>query len=60
MDTWIERFRSAKTIDGYDKVLIPGDPEREMEIHRRKDGIPLLDVVITDLQAIAGKFSLRF
>jgi LDH2 family malate/lactate/ureidoglycolate dehydrogenase len=60
MDTWIERFRSAKTIDGYDKVLIPGDPEREMEIHRRKDGIPLLDVVVTDLQAIAGKFSLRF
>jgi hypothetical protein len=31
-----------------------------MEIQRRKDGIPLLDVVVTDLQAIAGKFSLRF
>ena len=25
------------------KVLIPGDPEREMEIERMKNGIPLLE-----------------
>src|SRR6476660_241824 len=31
MDQWINRFRSAKTADGFEKVLIPGDPEREME-----------------------------
>jgi len=31
MDNWIERFRRAKPAAGYDKVLIPGDPEREME-----------------------------
>mgnify|MGYP001770981739 FL=1 len=31
MDKWIKRFRSAKTIKGQEKVLIPGDPEREME-----------------------------
>jgi len=60
MDTWLERFRSAKTIEGYDKVLVPGDPEREIEIQRRREGIPMLDVVIKDLQAIAAKFSLPF
>jgi LDH2 family malate/lactate/ureidoglycolate dehydrogenase len=29
MDNWIRRFRNAKPASGYDKVLIPGDPERE-------------------------------
>src|ERR1044071_2124114 len=48
MDTWIRRFRSAKTVEGEEKVLIPGDPEREMEALRMKEGIPLLDAVVTD------------
>jgi LDH2 family malate/lactate/ureidoglycolate dehydrogenase len=59
MDTWIERFRTAKTAPGYDKVLIPGDPEREVEEQRRKHGVPLLEVVIKDLQALGDKFSLQ-
>jgi LDH2 family malate/lactate/ureidoglycolate dehydrogenase len=58
MDQWIERFRSAKTIEGFEKVMIPGDPEREMEADRRKNGIPLLDVVVSDLQSLADKFGL--
>lgn len=58
MDTWIERFSSAKTADGFDKVLIPGDPERECEIIRLRDGIPLLAPVVEDLQSLAQKFSL--
>ena len=40
MDKWIKRFRSAKTIAGEESVLIPGDPEREMEIERMTNGIP--------------------
>ncbi len=59
MDTWIERFRSAKTAPGYDKVLIPGDPEREVEEQRRRHGIPLLEAVIKDLQALGDKFALQ-
>ena len=34
MDKWIRRFRSAKTVEGQQRVLIPGDPEREMEPQR--------------------------
>ncbi len=49
MDNWIQRFRSAKTVNGQTKVLIPGDPEREMETERMKNGIPILDVVVEDL-----------
>src|ERR1700754_2961502 len=42
MDKWIKRFRSAKTVHGEEQVLIPGDPEREMEENRMKAGIPIL------------------
>src|SRR5882724_3260866 len=55
MDKWIGGFRSAKTIKGKEKVLIPGDPEREMEAERIKNGIPLVDAVIDDLQNLSGK-----
>ena len=59
MDHWIRRFRSAKTIEGEERVLIPGDPEREMEKQRLKDGIPLLDVVVEDLKKIGDCFGVE-
>ena len=60
MDNWIQRFRSATPAEGYEKVLIPGDPEREMEHIRMKEGIPLVDSVVEDLKTVAEKFSLKF
>lgn len=60
MDNWIQRFRSAKPAEGHEKVLIPGDPEREMEAIRMKEGIPLVESVVADLKEVAGKFSLKF
>jgi LDH2 family malate/lactate/ureidoglycolate dehydrogenase len=59
MDQWIERFRNARPINGHEKVLIPGDPEREMEAIRIEDGIPLVEVVEKDLLEIAEKFGLK-
>jgi LDH2 family malate/lactate/ureidoglycolate dehydrogenase len=56
MDNWIERFRSSETVEGEEKVLIPGDPEREIEEIRSKEGIPLLDPVIQDLNQMGEKF----
>ncbi len=60
MDKWIQRFRNAKTIPGEDKVIIPGDPEREMEVERMKNGIELFPTVIDDLKNLAEKFELKF
>jgi LDH2 family malate/lactate/ureidoglycolate dehydrogenase len=57
MDNWIETFRNAPAVEG-EKVLIPGDPEREMEAIRIKEGIPLLKPVVEDLEVLAKKFSL--
>lgn len=55
MDNWIERFRSSETVDGQQKVLIPGDPEREMTKERLENGINLLDPVVEDLQELGQK-----
>jgi len=58
MDNWIERFRNATPKDETQKVLIPGDIEREMELIRMKEGIPLYDSVIDDLKTLAEKLSI--
>ncbi len=58
MDNWIQRFRSATPAEGYEKVLIPGDPEREAETERMLQGIPVVRSVVEDLEAIAKKFGL--
>jgi L-2-hydroxycarboxylate dehydrogenase (NAD+) len=58
MDNWIRRFRSATPAPGHEKVLIPGDPEREAEAIRRSEGIPIVDSVEADLKAIGKKFGI--
>lgn len=60
MDHWIERFRSAKPIKGQEKVLIPGDPEREAEADRIKNGIPLHAAVVADLKELAARYDIPF
>lgn len=60
MDNWITRFRNARPAEGYEKVLIPGDPEREMEAIRMKEGIPVIDSVVDELKKIAEKFGVAF
>jgi L-2-hydroxycarboxylate dehydrogenase (NAD+) len=60
MDKWIRRFRSATPAPGHDKVLIPGDPEREMEAERLATGIPLVPSVVEELQSLAIKLGVEF
>ena len=60
MDHWIGGFRACRPVKGEEKVLVPGDPEREMESFRSQNGIPLLDVVAGDLRNLAEKFSIAW
>ncbi len=57
IDKWIQRFRAAKTVEGETNVIIPGDPERAMEIDRINNGIPLLQSVVDELKTLGKKFS---
>ncbi len=55
MDNWIARFRSAKTVIGQERLVIPGDPEREMAKERKVAGIPLNPKVVEDLLILGNK-----
>jgi L-2-hydroxycarboxylate dehydrogenase (NAD+) len=56
MDNWIQRFSNAKTVEGKDKVIIPGEPEMAMQAERMKKGIPLQETVADELKKLAEKF----
>ncbi|MDA3613214.1 Ldh family oxidoreductase [Polluticaenibacter yanchengensis] len=60
MDNWIRRFRSAAPIHPDQPVIIPGDPERDFENERLKNGIPLHESVVTDLKSLAEKLNISF
>lgn len=60
MDHWIDTFRNAEPASGYEKVLIPGDPERELTEERKKNGIPVHELVVADLQELGKKFGIEF
>jgi len=59
MDNWIERFKSSKTIDPDQKVIIPGEPEAEAQADRKINGIPLVDAVVNDLNELAERFGIE-
>jgi len=58
MDNWITRFRDAHPAPGHEKVLIPGDPEREMEAVRAVEGIPVVASVTDELKTVADRFGI--
>ena len=59
MDNWINRFRKATPAPGHDRVLIPGDPEREYEAERKLNGIPIVAPVVADLETLGERFGFK-
>lgn len=60
MDKWIERFQASTTVPGREQVLIPGDPERVFEDLYSREGIPVIDEEVTDLQELAKKLNIEY
>jgi LDH2 family malate/lactate/ureidoglycolate dehydrogenase len=60
MDLWIETFRAAKPAKGHDRVLIPGDPERENEARISREGVNVLVPVQKEMKEIADFLGIDF
>jgi len=60
MDLWIETFRNAKPAKGCERVLIPGDIERENEERIGKEGINVMVPVQKDMKEIADSLGIDF
>jgi LDH2 family malate/lactate/ureidoglycolate dehydrogenase len=58
IDTWIERFKVAQPINLNEPVLIHGEPEMLHYRQRKKEGIPLNNRVVIDLQDLGTRFEL--
>jgi LDH2 family malate/lactate/ureidoglycolate dehydrogenase len=59
MDQWIHRFKTATPVDGFNSVIIPGEPERQMEKERMENGIELMDSVVDDLTKLGFDFNIE-
>jgi LDH2 family malate/lactate/ureidoglycolate dehydrogenase len=55
VDEYVRVFRATRPAPGTSGPLLPGDPEREAEQVRRKEGVPLLSAVVKDLLDISEK-----
>src|SRR5713101_5524327 len=60
IDDYIRTFRATKPAPGTTGPLLPGDPEREAEKWRRKNGVPLILPVVEELRDIAQKTGIPF
>jgi LDH2 family malate/lactate/ureidoglycolate dehydrogenase len=58
MDTLIRKMKSCPPAKGFERVMIPGEPEAEEMKKRLKAGIPIDDVVWDDIVASARKFGI--
>ncbi len=56
MDHWIDSFKAAERMDPNQEVYVPGEKEYRIEKTRLKDGIPLNDKVVADLDGLKQKF----
>lgn len=60
IERWIDAFKNAQRIDENIPVIIPGEPEHETKIYRLKNGIPLNDAVVADLQQLSNELNIVF
>ena len=60
IDEWVRVFRNTKAAPGTPGPLIPGDPEREAEVIRSTQGIPLVPAVANDLRDISAQTGIPF
>ena len=60
MDEWIRTFRQAEPMAGQERVIIPGDPERESEAIKMKEGIALSKKSLEGLKKVSEIFKMAF
>jgi ureidoglycolate dehydrogenase (NAD+) len=55
VDTLIEGLRALPPADGFDEVMVPGEPEDRTYEERKRDGIPLPGGTVSNLQEVAAE-----
>ena len=58
VDTLIEGLKALPPAEGFDEVLVPGEPEDRTHEERARDGIPLPGGTVSNLQEVAAKLGI--
>ena len=59
IDRLIAAQKTLPTADGFDEILVPGEPEYRMQAERSRNGIPLPMGTIDNLRPIAERFGVE-
>lgn len=59
IDNLIEGIKSLPTAEGFDEVLVPGEPENRAYDDRVRNGIPLPPGTVRSLQSAAERFDIE-
>lgn len=58
MDVLVDRVHNCPRADGFDEILIPGEPEARQEAARLRTGIPYSRTDLEPLQAAAAEYGM--
>ncbi len=53
VDTLVEGLHALPPAEGFDEVMVPGEPEDRTHEERKRDGIPLPHGTVSNLQEVA-------
>lgn len=59
IEALVEYLRSAEPIDDDGEVLLPGEPEYLTLQERRREGIPIEEAVVDNLETVAAKLDIQ-
>jgi len=59
-DQLIDEIKACPTADGFDEILMPGEPEHRRMLQRRATGIPLDEATCKSLEAIGETVGVPF
>lgn len=59
MDLWVRTFRNSKPVDENQNVLIPGEPERLMEIYSEENGVEINEKILEELNNVLNDLKIK-
>ena len=60
IDNLVDGLKALPTADGFDEVLVPGEPEEKVYDDRIRHGIPLPPGTLRNLQSVAERLEIEF
>ena len=55
VDELIAEIHTSSPAEGVDRIWLPGEPEHHRRIERERDGVPLPEALVTELDAFAAE-----